>query len=416
MFDSAEELLEKIRLGEDTLLELKTVRFRGGRVEGPRREDMADELAAFANARGGALVLGVDDKTRDIVGIPIERLDTVERWVSEICNDGIAPALPFLSFRLRLPDGMGDWRAVFKVEIPRSFFVHSSFGRYFYRPRSSKREMPPEYLARLFQQRSQARVIRFEEQPVPQSGMGDLLEKLWSAYITRSDEPAEVVLLKRGLLAKEESGTTRASVAGVLFCCEAPERFLSKAYIEAVRYRGKRQDSNYQMDAQRIFGPLPRQIEQAMAFLKRNQTVAAVKIPHHVERPQFSERAVFEALVNAVAHRDYSVSGSKIRFFMFDDRLEIYSPGALANTLTVDNMALRQSTRNELIASLLAKTPVAETVRDVERRFYMEERGDGVPAILRESEQLSGKKPVYRLIDDAELLLTIYAASVERVN
>jgi ATP-dependent DNA helicase RecG len=104
------------------------------------------------------------------------------------------------------------------------------------------------------------------------------------------------------------------------------------------------------------------------------------------------------------------VSGSKIRFFMFDDRLEIYSPGALPNTVTVDNIALRQSTRNELITSLLAESPVAETIGDVERGFYMEKRGDGVPIILNESTKLSGKTPVYQLIDESELLLTIYAA------
>lgn len=416
MFDSAEELLEKIRLGEDTSLELKAVRFRGGRLEEPRRDDLADELAAFANARGGALVLGVDDKTRGIVGIPAERLDAVERCIYEICNDSIDPPLPFRAFRLRLADGAGGRRAVLKVEISRSLFVHSSSGRYFYRQGSSKRKMPPEYLARLFQQRSGTGLIRFEEQPVMQSGIGDLSEKLWAGYTTRSDEPADVVLLKRGLLARDEGGTVRASVAGVLFCCEDPQRFLPNAYIEAVRYRGKEQDSNYQIDARRIRGPLPRQIEEAMAFLRRNQTIAAVKIPYRVERPQFSERAVFEALVNAAAHRDYFVFGSKIRFFMFDDRLEIYSPGALPNTVTVDSIALRQATRNELVTSLLAETPAAETMGDVGRRFYMEKRGDGVPAILRESEKLSGKKPAYRLIDDAELLLTIYAASVERVN
>ncbi len=153
-----------------------------------------------------------------------------------------------------------------------------------------------------------------------------------------------------------------------------------------------------------------------MAFLKRNQTVIATKELHRVEFPQFSERAVFEAVVNAVAHRDYSVFASKIRFFMFDDRLEIYSPGALPNTVTIDSMALRQATRNELMTSLLAETPVAETVGDVGRSFYMEKRGNGVPIILRESERLSGKKPVYRLIDDSELLLTIYAAGAERVD
>jgi predicted HTH transcriptional regulator len=95
---------------------------------------------------------------------------------------------------------------------------------------------------------------------------------------------------------------------------------------------------------------------------------------------------------------------------MFDDRLEIYSPGALPNTVTVDSLALRQATRNELITSLLAETPVADTPRNGGRGFYMEKRGDGVPVILGESEKLSGKKPVYRLIDDSELLLTIYSS------
>ena len=270
--------------------------------------------------------------------------------------------------------------------------------------------MPPEYLARLFQQRSQARLIRFEEQPIPQSSIDDLSVELCSNYTTRSDEAAEKVLRKRSLLSKEESGVVRASIAGVLLCCENPERFLPNAYIEAVRYRGQKQDSNYQIDAQKIRGPLNRQIEQAMVFLRRNQTISAVKVPHRVEMKQFSERAVFEAIVNAVAHRDYSIFASKIRFFMFDDRLEIYSPGALPNTVTVESIALRQATRNELITSLLAETLVAETVGNVGRGFYMEKRGDGVPIILSESEKLSGRKPIYSLIDDSELLLTIFSA------
>ena len=70
MFDSPEELLRKIHLGEDTSLELKAVRFRGGQVAGPGRNELADELAAIANTHDGVLVLGVDDRTRDIVGLP----------------------------------------------------------------------------------------------------------------------------------------------------------------------------------------------------------------------------------------------------------------------------------------------------------------------------------------------------------
>ena len=410
MYDSTEELLQKIRLGEDTSLELKAVRFRGRKIDGPSRDDLSDEIAAIANTFDGVLLLGVDDKTKEIVGIPIDQLDVVERFVFEICEQSIKPPIVFRTFRIELPDNTGTLQPILKVEIPRSLFVHESVGGYFHRQGSSKRKMPPDYLARLFQQRSQARLIRFEEQPVPQSSMSDISDKLMLKYTTRSDEPSEIILLKRNLLVKEESGDVRASVAGLLLCCEQPEHFLPNAFIEAVRYRGIRQDSNYQIDAQRIRGSLDQQINQGMAFLKRNQTIMATKEPHRAEKPQFSERAVFEALVNAAAHRDYSIFGSKIRFFMFDDRLEIYSPGALPNTVTIDSIALRQATRNELITSLLSETPVAETVGNVGRGFYMEKRGDGVPIILNESENLAGKKPIYRLIDNSELLLTIYSA------
>ena len=409
MFDSTKELLKKIRSAEDTSFEVKTVRFKGDKVAGPRRDDLADEISAFANTRGGVILMGVDDKSREIIGVSPDRIEAVERYIFEICEDSISPPVHFLSFHLWLPDSAGTERNVIKVEIPRSLFVHESPGGYFRRQGSSKRKMPPDYLARLFQQRSQARLIRFEEQPVPRSGMDDLSEPLWREHTTRSDDPPETVLLKRSLLSKEENGTVAASVAGVLLCCENPERFLPSAFIQAVRYRGVIQDGNYQTDAQDVRGPLGRQVKHVMAFFKRNQAVAATKEPHRVEKPQFSERAVFEAVVNAVAHRDYSVYGSKIRFFMFDDRLEIYSPGGLPNTVTIDSMALRQSTRNELITSLLAETPIAETIGDVGRSFYMEKRGDGVPIILRESERLSGKTPAYRLIDDSELLLTIYS-------
>lgn len=70
--------------------------------------------------------------------------------------------------------------------------------------------------------------------------------------------------------------------------------------------------------------------------------------------PQFNLRAVFEAIVNAVAHRDYSIYGCKIRFYIFDDRLEIFSPGAPPHTLKVENLPLLQATRNELITSYSA--------------------------------------------------------------
>ena len=93
MPDSAARLLDKIRLGEDGLLECKAMVFAGGKVRGPRRDEVADELAAFANARGGILVLGVDDRTREIVGIPADCLDLAERFVRELVQDLVKPPL-----------------------------------------------------------------------------------------------------------------------------------------------------------------------------------------------------------------------------------------------------------------------------------------------------------------------------------
>ena len=410
MFYNPDELLRRIRLGEDNSFELETVLFRGEKIIGPSRDKLADTLASTANTNDCIVILGVDDKTREIIGIPEGRMEIVERYMRELCNDSITPPISYQSFWMALPDSAGASKSILQLEVPRSLFVHKSPGGYFQRQGSRVRELSPDYLDRLSQERSQAQLFRFEEEIVPGSSKDDLDEKLWKKYTTRSDEPADIVLLKRSLLAVDDSGASVASVAGILFCCNHLEHFLPSAFIEAVRYRGIRQDSNYQVDAQRIRGPLHRQIMDAMVFARKNQTVGAVKKPHRVEKPQFSERAVFEAVANAVAHRDYSVAGSKIRFFMFDDRLDIYSPGALPGTVNVDNIHLRQSTRNELITSLLAETPVAEEIRGIGRDFYVEKRGDGVRITIDESESLSGKKPVYKLIDDSELLLTIYSA------
>ena len=136
----------------------------------------------------------------------------------------------------------------------------------------------------------------------------------------------------------------------------------------------------------------------------------ATKATARTEHPQFSDRAVFEALVNAAAHRDYSIAGARIRLHLFGDRLELYVPGALANSLTLDSLHLRQASRNELIVSLLARCPAPTGVG---RMHMMDRRGDGVPIIRKESRELSGRLPEYTLIDESELRLVVRAATAD---
>jgi predicted HTH transcriptional regulator len=140
--------------------------------------------------------------------------------------------------------------------------------------------------------------------------------------------------------------------------------------------------------------------------------VAAIKDVGRTDIPQYDMTAVFEALVNAVAHRDYAIQGSKIRLRMYSDRLELYSPGALTNTMSIENLPLRQSARNEVVTSLLARRCVPGSLPGLktDRATMMDKRGEGVRIILERSAALSGCRPEYRLIEDAQLLLIIYAA------
>ena len=139
------------------------------------------------------------------------------------------------------------------------------------------------------------------------------------------------------LLTQDEVGVDRATVAGVLLCSPSPQNWLPQATIMATHYRGLDRASG-QLDAQEIVGPLPSQIADAVQFVVRNMRVAARKTPKREEAPQYSKAAVFEAVVNAVAHRDYSVSSRRIRLSMFKDRLEIDSPGPLPNGMTIEGM------------------------------------------------------------------------------
>jgi len=411
MFEKTADLLKHIVLGEDSVLELKTVKFGEDKVTGPHRHSMADELAAMANTHAGVIVLGVDDKSKTIQGIPQDKLDAVETWLRGICNDLVEPPLDCIIRKVLIPADDGSEKVVVRVDIPRSLFVHQSPGGYFRRLGSSKRQMKPDVLARLFQQRSQARLIRFDEQTVPHAGLDDLNPKLWERFKTVISSTNDLEFLKKlKLVSLNENGDLQATVSGVLLACDAPESFLSNAFIQVVCYRGIERNAALQLDAKDITGPLDVQIQDACKFVERNMRLYAIKAPHRIETPQFSMNAVFEAVVNAVAHRDYSIYGSKIRLHLFSDRLEIFSPGTIPNTMTISSLSERQSARNELLSSLLARCPMNVNAVGSLRSFIMDKRGEGVPIIITESEQLSGRKPEYLLLDDAELKLTIFAA------
>jgi predicted HTH transcriptional regulator len=413
MFDTVDELIRQIRLGGDSALELMDLRYKGNQVNEPHRNSMADALSAMANTANGVFVLGVDDKTRLVTGIPADKLDGVEMWLRDICNGIIIPQLFCRIRKITVIADDGIERNIIRIDVPKSLFIHQSPGGYLERVGAGKRQISPDRLARLFQQRSQARMIYFDEQAVTNAPPDCLEKNFWKKFAASfSSNNDEDFLLKLKFLTKDQDGDIYPTVSGVLMASVEPHVFLPSAFIQAVAYRGSERNAAYQLDAQDITGPLDRQIMDACAFVKKNMRVYATKEPARRDTPQYSMQAVFEAVVNAVAHRDYSITASKIRLHIFSDRLEIMSPGSIPNTMTIDTLPLRQATRNELLTSMLSRCPVESAGVETARHFIMERRGEGVPIILAESEKLSGRLPEYRLLNDSELLLTIHAAVV----
>ena len=117
MFDTIEELQEKIKMGEDGSLEMKTVRFRHRKISGPHANSLADELACFANSSGGVVVLGIDDETHEPQGLSQEQVNALEGWVQSICNDRVKPPLMCRIEKLKLARKDGSRVPIIKIDV-----------------------------------------------------------------------------------------------------------------------------------------------------------------------------------------------------------------------------------------------------------------------------------------------------------
>jgi len=247
----------------------------------------------------------------------------------------------------------------------------------------------------------------FAGEMVEQAVMTATLEDLDRAALQRhfTAIPQLDLLRNTKVVIRDESGVDRPTVASLLAFGHDIRDHMPSAFVEAAVYRGMRLDSEYLTYSESIEGSAPQQIDRAVAFVDQLMLHPARKPSGRIDYPQYSLGVVREAIVNAVAHRDYSLSGAKIRLYLFDDRLELYSPGSLPNTLTLESMPFRVFTRNQLLVSFLAKMRNPTT-----GLAYLESRCEGVRRILEEGESFSGRRPEYRLLDGQELLLTLWGA------
>ena len=340
------ELMELIRGGESSGVEFKRDAVDGAEV--------ARELVAFLNLDGGALLLGVEDDG----SVSGTTRDNLEEWVAELCRTKIAPpVVPFLVWHSEA----GADRRVLSVHVPIGpdkpyALVHNRRSTYFIRVGSTCREASREELERMFQASGH---LRYGQKPVPGATVADLDVRRLRDYFSRvlqADFPGEVddeqwqTLLCNLELAATSAGHTLATVDGMLLFGRDVKRRLPQSGIRAVCYPGKMPD--YAVRADEVLkGPLVPLgaadgsmvesgiVDSARDFVRRNTTPSAyLEGARRIDRWDYPEDVVREAVVNALVHRDYSIAGTDVMLSIFSDRLEVQSPGRLPNTVTVDGM------------------------------------------------------------------------------
>jgi predicted HTH transcriptional regulator len=402
MFDTLDEIQRQLAVGEDARAEFKVVVLGDHDVRSPNTEDMAGEMVAFANADGGVIFLGIDDQGI-VRGLPQERVAGVEHWVVQVATNNCDPPLGPSVRRefLSRPDGTDA--LVMLIEIRRGIFVHGTkSGRHYVRVGSTKQLVTGVQLARLFQERGRAFV--FDEQPVYTATVDDLHRDSLDRYFGGSPSiPLGNLLRNTRVVTTLDGEPERPTVAGLLAFGKNPQEHLASAYIEAAVYRGAELTSADLVHTDKIAGRVDAQTDDGTEFVSRFMLKPARKPAGRQDHPQYDIGAVHEAIVNAVAHRDYSIAGSKIRLFLFLNRRELYSPGGLPNTLTIETMPFRVFTRNQLLVSFLSRMRSRRT-----GRAFLESRGERVRRILEASEAHAGRRPVCELFGE-ELRLTIWA-------
>lgn len=393
------ELLELVANGENSGVE-----FKSDVID---NRDLAKEIVALANLRGGVVLLGVDvDGT--IRGVA-KTLAALEEWVMQACRDKIRPELnPYFEVIRDAAPG----RDVAAIRVDQGWNVHhvwhNNHRTYYVRVGSTSREASPEELARLFQQR---RGFRLETQPVSGTTIEDLDRRRLADYFERvrgqsapsADHGAawESLLTNTEILG-EGGQPPAATVAGLILFGNNPARFLPQAKIDAVSYDGLVKDYDAK-ERQTLRGPVAPLmdgggklleaglVEQAIDFVRRN--IATVHMADGIRRTtrwDYPVDVLREAIVNAIVHRDYLLSGTDIELSVYADRLEVVSPGRLPNGVTPDRMRVGcRSTRNELL-------------KDVMRDYgYLEHMGMGVPRkIIRGMREHNGTEP--DLVEDDE--------------
>ena len=363
----------RIREGRGQLLEI---------MPEPDVERLAETLVAFANADGGDIVIGLDERGRPAGYILPEEVEGVLRRALEQTHPMV---------QTEWHQEQVDGHTIVLVHVPRSVMLHSlADGRVLIRSRDENKVVSGDDLTYLSIARS---TKDFEAETVPGATIADFDPDIVDEYREKWEErqrrswlgTTEELLLAAGAVDMDKTPT----VAGILLFGKEPQFYLPQAEVDFVRFLGVEPRGPEGLPGygrrERIRGPLARQVERAWEVVQQEMRVeAVVRGLQREERPEYPPFPVREALVNAVAHRDYRIRGSRIEVRMFDDRLEVKSPGGLPPPITLDNIVEEHYSRNPRI------------VNGLYQWGYIEELGLGIDRMIDDMLAYGHPRPEFK--------------------
>jgi ATP-dependent DNA helicase RecG len=339
------ELLETVARGEDSRHQFKD--------DATNAASLAGEIVAFANSGGGQLFLGVaNDGT--IHEHDAGSVDRLNQLIGNAASNLVRPPINPVTENVAISTGV-----VIVVTVPDGISkpYMDNNGAIWVKSGSDKRRVTArEEMQRMFQT---AQLVHGDDVPVPGTSISDIdLEYFRRFFRSRFEQELEEQNLSLGQVLSNMRVVRNdtLTVTGALLFAREPQVFLPVFHVKAVSYPGNDIHATTYLDSADILGRIETQFEDALGFvlrnLRREQGGQGVNSLGEIEIPRI---VLEELLANALIHRDYFVS-APIRIFVFDDRVEIISPGHLPNNLTVANIRSGNSNiRNPILTSYATK-------------------------------------------------------------
>lgn len=362
-------------------------------------QKLADEIASFANANGGIVVVGISDDgvVEGFNPYGIKKLNECQKVVSDYLH-------PTPIYECEMVDVVNikdeaDKIMIFHIEATSNYLVRNNKDEVFYRQGDSSIKLTHDQIRSLEYDKKER---DFESEIILDSSMDDIDEEAVNLYKKKlnTDVSNEQILKARGFL-KEIKGCLHLTKAGMLLFGKNPSIYLPSARVRVIKFEGNNMQLGTEMNIvkdETFDVCLYKTIEQATNFIKSQLREFTYLNSDGVFEAisEYPEFAWYEGLVNAVVHRDYSFSGDYVKIKLYDDRLEISSPGKLCGFVTIENIRNQRCSRNPQISRTLTEFG------------FVRELNEGVKRIYSEMEKFFLKDPVFSEPDHHSVLLVLY--------